>query len=375
MNREGLEYLAKNTGITYFGAGSIAKALVETNNREIMRLSQFIGDVFQNSFVSSANGLYLDLIGESLGLPRRTPSPGFASRNDKVVRFYSREGTLGAKLPDPADRTRGLIPAGVEITNPARSVSYLTVEPTYFPINAKSAFVAVQAETTGTRSSVGANQLTAHDLSIDGVLVTNDRAITSGSDLESDEDYRYRLSRFFSARFGSNSAAIQLATLGQPGVSRVEIDEFARGAGTFDLLVIPSGNTVPLYTLDLIRSSVDSVKAVGVSAVIKEPTYVPFKISVEIIPSNGVSPGQIASGKSSAQSAILDYFGSIPIGGEMVINQLRAAIITSSAAIKDLRIVEFCVRGRPRLVQNFVLGPQEMFIPDELSDDPVVVYS
>lgn len=115
MVSDGLNYLSRNTSITYFGDGSIAKALVEATALEISRLQNYVSSISENSFLSSATGVYLDLFGEMLGLPRLTSRTATVSAEDGAVRFYVTSGTLGSKVPHPLDRTKGLIPKGTKV--------------------------------------------------------------------------------------------------------------------------------------------------------------------------------------------------------------------------------------------------------------------
>ena len=70
MIRDSLRYLSSNTDISYFSQGSVAKALVEATNLEISRLQDFVSTVSDNSYISTAGGIYLDFFGEMLGIPR-----------------------------------------------------------------------------------------------------------------------------------------------------------------------------------------------------------------------------------------------------------------------------------------------------------------
>ena len=66
------EYLENNTSITYFGDGSIARALLEAVNEEIEGFYEELDFNMTMSFVSTARGNFLDLIGRLLDCERRT---------------------------------------------------------------------------------------------------------------------------------------------------------------------------------------------------------------------------------------------------------------------------------------------------------------
>jgi uncharacterized phage protein gp47/JayE len=329
MTRSSLRYLSQNTDISYFEQGSVAKALVEATNLEIVRLQDFISSAMNNSFLSTANGIYLDLFGELLGIPRITDRAASASIQDGSVKFYVDSGTLGSKLFG-SDPSIGLIPAGVEISTIDGSILFEVTENVSFPINARSAFAPVRARVTGSAFNVGANQLIVHSLTDKSIKVTNDISIVTGSDVESDSEYRFRLSKAFTTKYGSNKTAIQIAASSQPGVARSEIVPYVRGAGTFEVLLIPQGNRLTRTTIDNTKRIIEGVAAFGVSPLVREPTYVAIKIMGQLRFDPSIDEGERIAARRAAESGVLRYISSIPLGGELVLNQLRSAILSSN---------------------------------------------
>lgn len=374
MNRTSQRYLANNTDITYFSQGSVAKALVEATNLEISRLQDFVGTVFDNGFLSTANGVYLDLFGEMLGVPRISDRRAETSVQDGSVRFYTDSGTLGSRLPDPANAARGLVPAGTTVTNSENTITFTVTTDVSFPINTRSVFVPVQANDTGANYNVGANQLNSHSLGLTEIKVTNDLSITTGTDVEPDSEYRFRLSKAMTTRFGSNAAAVKVAASVHPGISRVDLIPYARGSGTFDVLLVPQGNRLQQSIKEDVRRSVESVVAFGISPRVVEPEYLRFCIVVQLKYTDGTVEGERASARGASESAILRYLGSIPIGGELIINQLRAAVLNSSSFMKDMKIIEMCINGNPRIISNIQLSSNEIIVPDQEAEDAVSVF-
>jgi len=370
--QDGARYLVNNTGITYFSDGSIAKALVEATGLEISRLQDYVSQAFQNAFLSSAAGIYLDMWGETLGLPRLRNRRATAQVQDGAVRFYTNNGTLGSRLPNPANPGLGLISSGTIITNSSNTVEFVVSEDVTFPVNAKSAFVSVFASDTGSEFNVGVNQLTVHNLSATEVKVTNDIAITTGRDVESDVEYRFRLSRAMTTRYGSNLAAIEVAAITNPSISRAEVLQFTRGAGTFDVLLIPQGNRVTNSAMENTRRAIEQVTAFGVSFNVKEPEYVPIKITAQLSFFPQTTEGEKAAARSQVQSSVLQYIASIPLGGELVINQIRASCL-STRSVKDVKIIELYIDCKPRTLRNVQLREDELFIPDEEVPDPIEI--
>jgi uncharacterized phage protein gp47/JayE len=310
--------------------------------------------------------------GDTLGIPRITDRRATAQVQDGAVRFYVSGGTLGSRLPHPTNSGLGLIPARTLIYNAAGTVEFVVTEDVTFPINSKNVFVPVSASGTGSGYNVGINQLTTHNLSSTEIKVTNDIAIATGKDIESDDEYRYRLTRAMTSRYGSNLAAIEVASIVSPGISRAEIVQYARGAGTFDVLLIPQGNKVTTTAKEQTRRAIEQVSAYGISFAIREPEYVPIKITVQLVYNSGTTEAEKVNIRDRVQSSILSYIGSIPLGGELIINQIRAAALISPS-IKDIKILELFINCKPRTLRNVQLVEDELFVPDPEVPDPIEV--
>lgn len=373
MNLDSFRYLAQNTEISYLAPGSISRALVESTNLELSRLQNFISSNTNNSFLSTAVGIYLDLFGEMLGIPRLRDRRAVIAAEDKVIRFYSSSGLLGSKLISPTNPAVAVIPANTIIQTSTGSISYIVSEDVQFPIAAKQVYVPAISQDSGASFNIGSNQLTEHSLPDKTIKVTNDVSISNGGDLESDTEYRFRLSAATTAKFGSNATAIQLAAISNPGVSQVELLQFARGAGTFDVLLVPQGNRLSKTTLDATKRAIDRVVAYGISSRVKEPEYVPVKIAIQLSFKDSTLEGIKINAKSTAQRAVLNYLSSIPLGGELIVNQIRAAVLNSDKSIKDIQIIELCVDGHSRVIRNIKLRNDELFIPDENTESIQVI--
>jgi uncharacterized phage protein gp47/JayE len=373
MNADSLRYLAENTDVTYLAEGSIARALTESSNLEISKINEYISSTYSNTFINSAQGAYLDLIGEMLGVARLQGGPASSSGEDQSVQISVASGTLGQVFPNPANANQGLIQAGFTVKSADATIIYRTSEKVVFPANLTEVFISVVSDASGTSVNVGKGRLVIHD-GPSGVSVTNLKSITNGSRVESDRDYRFRLGNSIAGSSTSNEISIRLAVAGVPDISRVQLNEFSRGAGTFDALLVPVGNTLSATIAEISRKAIESVSAFGISSRVTQPTYKLFKVSIQLIPVVGIGQGAIGTSKIAAKNAVLDYFESIPMGGEFVVNRLRAAVIGAiSENTKDIRIVDLCLSGRPRAIRNVKLRPDELFSPDNTQGAAVLV--
>lgn len=363
MNSDSLRYLAENTDITYLSEGSIARGLVESTNLEISRLGEYVSSTYSNVFVNTAESFYLDQIGAGIGLARDVSSKASSTEEDKNVKFSVASGKLGVYFPDPSNLNNGLIPAGLSITTSDGSIVYKTSKAISFPYNASEVFIAVIADGEGESYRVGRNKLVSHTGDA-AVNVTNLKAISSGSDTESDASYRFRISNYLASTATANESAVRITAMSNPDVSSIQLREFARGAGTFDALLIPVNNQLSSSTKNYTKRAIELVSAFGISSRVIEPTYVTFSMSIQLIPEAGIASGSLDAAKLSVRSSILNYIDTIPIGGELIINRVRAAALqAASGSVKDIRIIEICFDNRPHSIRNRKLEADELFTP------------
>lgn len=364
MNHDSLNYLANNTDITFLSEGSIARALVEASNAEVSKVQEYIVAAYSNNFLNTAGGYYLDLLGQMLGIRRLPASAGSTTAEDGNVQFSVTSGTLGNRFPNPGNQNLGKISAGLRVMTSDNSIVYRVSEDVTFPASAKHVFVPVVSEVEGLSYRVGRGKLVLHNGPA-GVNVTNLKSIDNASGTEPDSEYRYRLANAMLSSVGTNATAIRLAAIGSADVSNVILQEFARGAGTFDALLVPVGNTVTFRSSQVVQRAVERVSAFGISARVKEPDYIRFKISIQLIPANPGNTGALDVSRLRAKNAILNYMETIPLGGEFIVNALKSEVFTAvDSNIKDLKIIELCLDGSPHSIRNVKLKATELFTPD-----------
>ncbi len=373
MNQESVDYLRQNTPLTYLEDGGIGVSMVKAMNRQVFDLQNYMSAAMANSRLSTASGIFLDMIGELLSVKRLTSSAATVSRADNNIKFYVQSGNLGQHFPHPNESTKGLIPAGTRIFNSDQSITFSVNEDVVFPRGLKEVYVGAVAGAVGSNQQVGAGQLTRHSLS-SAVLVTNLQPVNNGRSYEDDETYRFRISNAVLTLAGANRSAIETAALSFPSVQRVEIREFARGSGTFDVLVVPVNSKLSQSVKRDIENAILRNKAVGISFKIVEPVYVSVCISIQLIFSNTVLESEQEAIKIRAKNNVKAYFESLSIGGEIIINQIRSAVMTSGPGkIKDMRIIDLCFNGRPMIRRNIQLGSNELLILDNSRSEAIQI--
>ena len=367
-----IDFLLRNSTITQLAPGSTARALIEATVLEATRLYGIVNTAMAQAYVSTASGLFLDLLAETVGLRRRPERAPYISASDRNIRFYVNSGTLGDYIPKPGDATKALIPEDTTIQTATGSVVFIVDSDHEAPAGATEMYVTARASTVGPDSSVGVGTLTVHDLGSSGVLVTNLDSITTTTEIESDDELRFRIQNAAVASETGTVTSIQLAALSVGGVSDVIINPYTQGSGSFEILIIPIGNRVPVTVLEEVRAEVSRVTPFGITFIIREPEYVPISLDVELMAAS-VEPNLRGQLRNAAAAAISSYVSSLRPGGQLVINRIREAVLATDGRIDDLRIRALRIKGRSQILSNFRLDGDQVFIPDPDETTPFLV--
>ena len=221
------------TNVTRASPGSKMRALVESTSRKMGRMYQVFDLNFVQAFLDGAEGRFLDFFGEMLGVSRLGEQEAAVTALDRNVRLYVEVGNFG----DINGGASINIPSGVIISTAlgGGGVRYRTVVSTILDKDTDEGYVSVQAVRTGAAQNVGKNQLTFHDFtaytdSVNSSLkVTNEADIITGGDLETDANYRFRISNAVVSAQGGNETSIRLAALAIPGVANtVAVSDWGR---------------------------------------------------------------------------------------------------------------------------------------------------
>lgn len=361
---ESLEDAARNAVVTNLNPGARARILLDIF---ITRLSDAYETIQFNAamgFVSSASGYFLDLIGSLVGVQRRAATVAVITREDRNLKFYVTSGKLVDLLPGK------VIPGGTRVTDTNSSLVFTTDLDEPFGDLDTEVYVGAVANSPGSEYQVGRNILTGHNLGISSLLVTNERAVTNGSDTEGDDNYRYRIINSRAVREAANMTAVRIAMLPVPGVSDIVIKE---SAGQMEALVIPSSNFVTEATLRACEYLGYQAKAAGVRLVTRGPGMVPYEFYVQIQPTSSTPASAYTQLRQRVRQAVLDYMDDIQLGGTMILRQLQARIQNADTRVHDHRVICFNARRRPQLIRNFQLRRDELFVPDTQVQNPVLV--
>lgn len=366
--QQSLNHLLANTDITNTSIGGITRSLIEVVNKTISEYYDVLDINMAMSFLSTSEGYYLDLMGSLFNMARQPAIVASASVTDGVQKFYVLTGTLFDKIPS------GTIEANTGVSSTDGQIIYYVTSDTPFSVSATQVYVPIATRVSGEKYNVASNVLTNHSLNIVGVYTTNDKPIQSGQDSESDANYKYRLMNATLAAEKANEIAIRLACLSTPGVADCIIRPYARGIGTFDVIVVPAEGIANSTLVASVQSAIDDVKAVGITGTAISPTIVPVDIEVKLVFVDGATDYEREVIRSSVKSSIEKYTVNIPIGGTFILNEMRQQIMDVSPKIKDHLISCYYFREEPTFLGNVDIYWDEMFYPNPSSFEAIRVF-
>lgn len=362
-----LNYLKANTRITNTNIGGITRSLIEIINKNISEYYDILDVNMNMGFLSTSEGYFLDLIGDLFNMPRIQATAANASSVDGVQKFYVVSGYLIDKVPS------GIIPANTVVSSTDGSLNYYISADTNFSASATEVYVPITANAVGTKLNVPQNTLVSHNLNISDLFTTNEKSIVSGTDTESDANYKYRLMNATVAAEKANEISVRLAALSVNGVADVIIKPYARGIGSFDVIVIPVEGIATDSLISSVQSAINDVTACGMKGTAIKPTIVPVDIEVKLIFNNNATDFEKSDIKSQVKTSIEKYTTNIPLGGEFIYNELIQQIMDVSQKIKDTMVTCYFFREEPTFLGNVSIYWDEMFYPNPNSAEAIRV--
>ena len=359
--------LESQTDITNMNAGGVARTLIEVMNTQLAEYYTTLDVNQAMGFLSTANGYFLDLMGELLNTPRLEAGYASAASVDNVQKFYVATGFLGDYIPALN------IPTGTTVSTPDGSILYSTSETVSFSASARSVYVPIVASAAGATKNVGRNILVSTGLGITGVFTTNEKSIVNGTDTESDNNYRYRIANATLASERANETAIRLAALSVDGVANVILKPYSMGIGSYSVLVLPVEGLATSTLVASVQTAIDAVQAYGIKGIATSPEIVPVDIEVRLVFISGTTVESEDRIKLDVKTAIEQYITNIPIGGEFILNELRQQIMDVSEKIKDHDIHCYYFREQPHILGNVEIEHDERFYPNPNSPEAILV--
>lgn len=366
---QSLEYLSENTPFTNVMPGSSARSITDIVNLQMANLSSHISELSYNSFLDTAAGYYLDLIGSMFNLTRYFPTDYVTSAGDKNIKFFT-NGTDSLKRV----LNSNTIPAGTIINSADGSVTMSVIESVTFEDTATYVFVGARMSKSDNTLDIGPNQMTIHNLGGSGrVFVTNTSRISYSSVPESDDSFRDRISSAVIAAQGPTEARIISSLRQFPDIADIDIRENVSGTGTYDVYLVPTGNRISENTIKSANNVLLDVSGFGISFNIREFDYIPIKLEIKVTFSNTTEDSIKQVLIRQAESAVETMLGNLRPNERLSMSRVSAQVLNISSQITSAEVVYLCINNKVRAITDLVLEDDELFVPDENEVNPIMV--
>jgi len=348
---ESKQRVIAESAITNLSPGSVARTLLQIWSDQVGELYSFVDARIAQTFVTTATGQSLDLIGEVVGASRTEST--FA--NGKVRVFINPDLDLVFQdildllnNRDGGSRTEITFP--VNITVRAGDQSYVTTQAVTLTANIQEVEVEVISTLAGAVSNVeqsGIDTIIFNDpllALLQGIVkVTNDTPIESGRDVQSDEDYRFVITNSFLSGARANETAIRLAVLSVPGVADISIENFTFGIGTFSVFVTSTSPVTTEGTLAAVQAALNEVQAKGIRGVAVSPDLlgVQSRIVLTFLPTTTTSDKTTIT--KQVQTNVIDYINNLRPGETLVVNEIRQRVMETSEQLHDMDLTNLII--------------------------------
>ena len=277
-----------DTNISNFQSDSKMNAIISPLADEISQAYSATRAAFDANSVNYATGRDLDAIARRMGVERRSATFAYASEQTRIVAFYPSSGTFGSinggadiNLSGVTIRTNQIEGGGVV------GIQYKVTDKV-LPAASSLAYVEVTALYSGAASNVGKGSLIGHDFTNytgagnNSLKVINFQPILNGSNLETDDLLKYRLSRLHASRMQIADDRIFLRSIRAPGVVDVRVADSYYGIGTVGVFVLGAENQSTSDMVLQVQQQLNPIVAPGMELIATAATEVAFDIDMDI---------------------------------------------------------------------------------------------
>lgn len=337
---------------------------------ELVSMRREISQVYNSIQVSNASGLDLDSLAFNMyGISRKPATFAFSDSRERNVYFYTTTGSFGTINSGNSIS----IPAGTlistEIVNSTNSIVYRLVTDTILNANDRISYCNVEAFNVGSSYNVDSDSLIYHNYtnyteSINGFLkISNTFPIVSGSDIESDDSLRFRISNYLQAKVNLNIDAITLKALELPGVLDLEVIPSYYGIGTTGVVLFGSGRESGRNINNLLEKRLNELKIPGQRIIVSNGIKVYFDFNIRVFVKAGISEIEKIRAKENARRFIIKTIKEKEFTKTISFIEISSII---KREFKDSNIVGFG-NSNSNLFENIYIRKtdREGFLPEE----------
>ena len=181
---------------------------------------------------------------------------------------------------------------------------------------------------------------------------------------ETDEDYRYRISKSTLTLAKANETCIRITALMVQGVQDVVLQKASHGPGTFSVIIINDGTN--LNVINDVYNATKDVAAYGVKVQVYEPINKSVKLKIKL-QYQQMTDSEAFEIKQYVTNVIRQFLSSRGIGQEFNTQELTRLILNVDSRIKKFSPLQFVINTKTYDFININCRWNERFV---LSSEP-----
>ena len=160
---------------------------------------------------------------------------------------------------------------------------------------------------------------------------------------ESDDDYRYRITRQVLSSASSNETAIRLAALSVEDVQDVVMKRYVLGVGSFALLVLTDDPNTQQSILEKVKEAVNEKVGYGINYVVTGPNLKPLQLSIKLILKDSINDAKSQEIKTEVRQVVRELSEKKGIADSFTMDELTQHILNVSPYIVSYTIERLMV--------------------------------
>ena len=377
--------ISSKTPVTTRNESATSNIIAETVAESVGGLYEEVARNIRNSFLSTATGVGLDRLADYFSLTRSGSQRAIAlgkdtfkfyinlDANESVVSILSNVTTATKDentdtYPNGSASSSFVIKAGTYVSTEDGKV-YITQDDVTITEESKDGFTGVISSGPGDIYNVGEGDLTQHNILenqpelgaiVDYIKCTNVQAINSGTGVEEDENFRWRIAQKAVASANANQSSIREAILSVPGISDFFIEPRIHGNGTTGIMIQTVSPVTDDGTIRAVKETCEIVAAHGERFYVSAPEYLAVTMGINILYKHGANRETI---QNNVNQAVIEYINQLPMGGEIIIKEIIRLTMQIDELIKDMSF-----QGMGYGVYNRMTAQVEDYTPLRISN-------
>lgn len=179
---------------------------------------------------------------------------------------------------------------------------------------------------------------------------------------ESDDNYRYRITKQILITASANKEAVKSAALSVNGVDDIIAIPYSKGAGSFDLFIVNNEGNISDEVINEVMNRVNEAKGYGINCTVSEPRYKRINIRIKILFKDTVLFLDKDEIIEKVRINIFNYINSLQIGEEFLVNRLTTIILNTDENIVNFICDDFKIDNKKSVFANQYIKSNEKFI-------------